>query len=211
MVGAEWKPTVGPGQALVEINAFSTRLTNLFHVQDADDPGTDAIEFLKTNFGGARVAGVELNLGWGIGDDFVLQGGIVEQRARLDSPEPDFGSRDFFRNPRRYGNLTVTWNPHGLADFFAGMRYTGPMDVPHYAGAAGTPRLERTPSFITLDAGVSRELGAWNGRTVTLMLNGRNLTNAYQKDVDQGPLRDAGYVYGPRFPRSLAAGLRATF
>jgi outer membrane receptor for ferrienterochelin and colicins len=76
------------------------------------------------------------------------------------------------------------------------------MDVPHYAGVADAPRLERTPSFVTLDAGVSRELGAWNGRTVTLMLNGRNLTNAYQKDVDQGPLRDAAYVYGPRFPRS---------
>lgn len=211
MIGAEWKPTVGPGQALVEINGFSTRLTQLFHVQNVDDPGTSALEFVKTNFGGARVSGVELNLGWGIGDDFVLQGGIVEQRARFDHAEPDFGSRDFFRSPRRYGNVTMTWSPHHIADLFAGVRYTGPMAVPHYAGVIADNRLERSPSFVTFDAGVSRELGEWNGRTVTLTFNGRNLSNAYQKDVDQGAFRDASYVYGPRLPRSFALGIRAEF
>jgi len=208
MLGAEWKPVAGPGQALVEVNAFSTRLTNLFHVIEQDDRTTDVLEFVKTNLGGARVYGVEINLGWGIGDDFIIQGGIVEQRARLDEAEPDFGSRDFFRSPRRYGNLTVTWNPHGLADFFAGVRYTGPMPVPHYAGVIDANRLERSPPFVTWDAGVSRELGEWGGRTMTLTVNGRNLTNAYQRDLDQGPLRDAAYVYGPRFPRSIAIGLR---
>jgi outer membrane receptor for ferrienterochelin and colicins len=211
MIGAEWKPMVGAGQALVEVNAFSTRLTDLFHVQEADDPVTDAVEFLRTNFGGARVYGVEINLGWGIGDDFILQGGIVEQRARFDDAEPDFASRDFFRTPRRYGNLTVTWNPHHVANFFAGVRYTGPMVVPHYAGVIDHDRLERSPSFVTLDAGVSRSLGEWDGRKVTVTVNGRNLTNAYQKDLDQGPLRDASYVYGPRFPRSVAVGLRLDF
>jgi outer membrane receptor for ferrienterochelin and colicins len=80
--------------------------------------------------------------------------------------------------------------------------------VPHYAGVIDEKRLETSPSFVTWDAGVSRELGAWGARTVTLTLNGRNLTNAYQADLDQGPLRDAAYVYGPRFPRSIAVGLR---
>lgn len=211
MLGAEWKPTAGRGQALVELNGFSTRLTDLFHVQEDDDPETDAFEFMKTNFGGARVYGVEFNLGWGIGDDFVLQGGIVEQRARFDSAEPDFGSRTFFRTPDRYGNLTVTWNLHHVADFFAGVRYSGPMSVPHYAGAVESDRLERSPSFVTVDTSASRSLGSWQGRTVTLTIHGRNLTNAYQKDLDQGPLRDAAYVYGPRFPRTFGVGLRVDF
>ncbi|HUE88729.1 MAG TPA: TonB-dependent receptor [Vicinamibacterales bacterium] len=208
MLGAEWKPVAGPGQALVEVNGFSTRLTNLFHVIEQDDSATDVLEFVKTNLGAARVYGIEVNLGWGIGDDFIIQGGLVEQRARFDEAEPDFGSRDFFRSPRRYGNLTVTWNPHGIADFFAGVRYTGPMSVPHYAGVIDANRLERSPSFVTWDAGISRELGEWDGRAITLTVNGRNLTNAYQRDLDQGPLRDAAYVYGPRFPRSIAVGLR---
>lgn len=211
MVGAEWKPSAGPGQALVELNAFSTRLTSLFHVQENDDPATDALEFVKTNVGGARVYGVEVNLGWGIGDELVVQGGVVEQRARFDEAEPDFASRDFFRTPRRYGNLTIAWKPHGVVDLFVGLRYTGPMLVPHYAGVIAESRLERSPSFVTWDAGVSRELGEWDGRKMTLTINGRNLTNAYQKDLDQGPLRDANYVYGPRFPRSIAAGVRVEF
>jgi outer membrane receptor for ferrienterochelin and colicins len=211
MAGVEWKPLAGPGQALVEVNLFSTRLTDLFHVIGGDDPGTDVLEFVKTNLGGARVSGVELNLGWGIGDEFILQGGIVEQRARFDEAEPDFGSREFFRSPRRYGNLTVTWNPHGVAAFFAGVRYTGSMPVPHYAGVIADDRLERSPSFVTFDASISRALGEWDGRTLTLSLHGRNLTNAYQRDLDQGPLRDAAYVYGPRFPRSISVGFRAEF
>jgi outer membrane receptor for ferrienterochelin and colicins len=211
MLGVEWKPMVGPGQALLEVNGFSTRLTDLFHARLEDDPRTSELEFLKVNHGSARVYGVELNLGWGIGDDFVLQGGIVEQRARFDQPEPDFGSRNFFRTPGRYGNVTVTWKPHHVADLFAGARYTGPMPVPHYAGVIPVDRLERSASFVTFDAGVSRELGSWDGRTVTLTFNARNLTNAYQPDVEQGPLRDAAYVYGPRFPRSVGMGLRVEF
>src|SRR5690606_19495320 len=53
MAGAEWKPQAGPGQALFELNGFHTRLTDLFHVVDRDDPSTGAFEALKTNFGGA--------------------------------------------------------------------------------------------------------------------------------------------------------------
>jgi outer membrane receptor for ferrienterochelin and colicins len=72
-------------------------------------------------------------------------------------------------------------------------------------------RLERSPSFVTLDASVSRDLGEIDGRTVTLTIHGRNITNAYQRDLDQGRLRDANYVYGPRFPRTFGVGLRVDF
>jgi outer membrane receptor for ferrienterochelin and colicins len=85
------------------------------------------------------------------------------------------------------------------------------MSVPHYAGVIVEDRLERSPSFVTVDASISRTLGEWSGRTVVLSVNGRNLTNAYQRDVDQGIRRDASYFYGPRFPRSFAVGVRAEF
>jgi outer membrane receptor for ferrienterochelin and colicins len=211
MAGAEWKPVVGPGQALVEINGFSTRLRDLFHVRNADDPATGPLEFLRMNLGGARVSGVEMNLGWGHGDEFVVQGGLVLQEARYDDPEPEFGSRDFFRTPNRYGNLTVAWKAPVVGDLFAGLRYTGPMVVPHYFTADEPGRLERSPSFVTLDLGLTRTLAAIDRRTVALVINARNVTNAYQRDLDQGPLRDANYVYGPRLPRSVGAGLTVGF
>lgn len=208
--GAEWKPQAGAGQALLEVNAFHTRLTDLFHVIERDDPATPAFETLKTNVGGARVYGLEFNAGWGIGDDLVLQGGVVLQRARFDQPEPDFGSRDFFRSPERYGNVSLRWNLHSGWRVFAGARWTGSMVAPHYAGAIASNRLERTPAFAVADVSIGRQLSV-NGRSVTVSVNGRNITNAYQSDLDAGPLRDATYVYGPRFPRSMGFDARWEF
>ena len=211
MLGAEWKPEAGRGQALFEVNGFLTTLDDLFFVRQDDDPATDALEYLKVNHGRAGVYGVEMNAGWGMGDAFVLQGGVVFQRARHDEPEPDFGSRDFFRTPNRYGNLTVTWTTTRVGTLFAGLRYSGPMKAPHLAGFISADRLETTPAFITMDASLAIPVKASGARRFTVTVAGRNLTNAFQPDVDQGPLRDAAYVYGPRFPRSFSIGFRAEF
>src|SRR5688572_29461829 len=211
MAGVEWKPEAWHGQALVEFNAFHTRLTDLFHVGAADDPATSQVEFAKTNFGGARVYGFEVNLGWGIEDRLIFQGGIVEQRARFDEAEPDFGSRDFFRAPQRYGNFTASWKHPATGDLFVGLRFTGSMVAPHYAGYIAEARLEQTPIYATVDASFSRPVFADGDRQLVLSVTGRNLTNAFQRDVDQGMLRDSAYVYGPRFPRSVAVGLRVEF
>ncbi len=210
MTGVEWRPTMGAGQGLFEVNGFYTRLTDLFHVREADDALTEELEFVKTNFGGSEVYGVELNAGWGIGDEIVLQGGIVLQRSRFDEAEPDFGSFDYFRTPNRYGNLSLSWDLHGAASFFFGMRYTGPMSVPHYAGYIDEDRLETTDSFYVFDAFVNKPLD-WGRRLLSLTFGVRNLTNAFQPDLDRGPLRDSNYVYGPRFPRSVRFGVSATF
>ncbi len=200
MAGIEWKPTLGIGQAMVEVTGFTTRLTDLFHTLTTDT------NLFKTNLGGARISGVEVNLGWGIGDDLVIQGGVVAQHARFDEPEPTFGSRDFFRTPNHYGSLSARWSLHSGWEFFGGVRYTGSMLAPHYAGYVATDRLERAPTFTSVDASISRRLGP-----VILTMVGRNLTNAYQQDIDRGPLRDAAYVYGPRFPRSFSVGARVEF
>jgi outer membrane receptor for ferrienterochelin and colicins len=211
MTGVEWKPVAGRGQALFELNGFYTGLHDQFHVGEADDPRTPEFEFVKANFGDARVYGVELNLGWGIDDWLVFQGGMVEQRARFGQAEAEFGSRDFFRTPHRYGNASVTWKHRVLGDYFAGLRYTGPMKAPHYAGFIAHDRLDTTPSFVTFDMSVSRPIVATPDRRLVVTVAGRNLTNEYQDDLDQGPLRDAAYVYGPRFPRSVSLGLRVEF
>jgi outer membrane receptor for ferrienterochelin and colicins len=161
-------------------------------------------EFLKVNLGTATVRGVETNLGWGRGDHLVLQGGLVLQRSSFGQPDPDFGSTRFFRTPDVYGNASITIREVLPVEVFAGLRFTGPMLAPHFAGAIPEDRLERTPSFTQVDVSVSRRLTT----TVALTLAVRNVTNAYQRDLDQGPLRDSAYVYGPRFPRTVQLALR---
>lgn len=86
------------------------------------------------------------------------------------------------------------------------------MKVPHYAGFIDEDRLETSSSFLTVDANVSRaffpldDVHAW-----TLTLGVRNLTDEFQEDLDQGPFRDAAYVYGPRFPRAVHASLKVNW
>ena len=46
----------------------------------------------------------------------------------------------------------------------------------------------------------------------TLQLNGgiKNIFDSFQRDIDKGHLRDAGYIYGPALPRTLFIGLKFT-
>ena len=108
-LGMEWGPPLGSGTAMLEFNLFHTEISDLFNVQKDDDPDTSSLEFTRVNSGKAKVYGVEVNLGYGIAELFQVQAGYAEQRSRFDQPEPDFGSKDFFRTPNRYGIASMTW------------------------------------------------------------------------------------------------------
>lgn len=207
--GMEWRPRLGSGSAMLDFNLFHTGIRQLFNVQNNDDPTTPELEFIRINSGKAKVYGVDLNLGYGIPEKFQVEFGYVEQRSRFDQPEPDFNSKDFFRTPNRYGIVTAIWKHPRLVDVFLGAKFTGSMNAPHYAGFIAEDRLETTPSFITLDASVSKSFSS--DPKMIFTVGAKNLTNSYQQDLDQGPERDAGYVYGPRFPRSLYTSIRIEF
>ena len=203
-LGLEWTPVVGNGIALIEANVFDTTLDDLFLVIEDDDPATDQFEFLRTNFGGAHVRGFELNLGWALGNTFQVRVGMVIQESELDDAEPDFGSTDFFRTPDTYGVGSLMWKATDSLELWLGAKYTGAMKAPHYAGFIPEDRLETTDELLTLDLRAAWETGLFTEPTTRLRIavGGRNITDEFQDDLDQGPDRDAGYVYGPRAPRS---------
>ena len=228
-LGAEWKPTFfGEGLPFVENdsnsgmtsgsrrqpvtlegNLFYTRLSDTFDLQETDDPATAQQEFTRFNSADADVYGIELNLAWNIYQDLRLDLGIVEQRSLFDEPSGDFGSRNFERTPERYGVAGLTWDAP-WCEVFVGAKYTGPMEVPHYAGFVANDRLEESPSMVTWDIGVSRSFEL--GDTEMLISAGvKNIFDAYQDDLDRGPNRDSGYVYGPRFPRQFNISVQLSF
>lgn len=213
LLGLEWTPLMGRGVGLVEVAVFRTELRDLFLVVEDDDPLTDEMEFTRVNNGGAQVEGWELNLGWSKGDHLQLQLGWVNKRSVMDEADPDFGSKEFFRTPDNYGLASVLYKPLHDLELWLGLRYTGQMVVPHYAGWIEEDRLELTPDFLTIDARVAVEFSLLAEPTtrLKLALGGRNLTNEYQEDLDQGADRDSGYVYGPRMPRSWYATLDFVF
>ncbi|MEM7351710.1 MAG: TonB-dependent receptor [Acidobacteriota bacterium] len=204
----EWRPVFGrKGSASLELAAFRTDLDDLFDVIEADDPATTQQEFLRVNAEGARVEGIELTAAVRWGSRLTLQAGFVTQSSRFAVPEPDFGSLEFFRSPDQYGTFSLQAKLPAALEFFVGARYTGPMVAPHYAGFIDEDRLETTPSFFEIDVNLGRDF-AVAGRTVTVTLGAKNLTDEYQDDLDQGPDRDSNYVYGPRLPRTFQLALR---
>ena len=209
LLSTEWRPNFGgKGSAAIELNAFRTDLDDLFDDRETDDPATPALELTKFNHSGARVQGVEFATALRWGSRWSGELGVVRQSARFDEPEPDFGSRVFLRTPRVYGSAAVRFSPNQRWNAFAGLLYTGSMQAPHYAGFIEEDRLETTPSFLTLDLNVSRTFATPGDHKLIVTVGVRNLTDEYQRDLDQGPARDSSYVYGPRYPRSAFLGLR---
>ncbi len=205
-LGAEWRPEPAVGRgAFVEGNVFTTRLRDTFLIVEDDNPATPETEFTRINRGGSWIYGAEINVGWDFGDALTVQVGYVEQRARLDDPDPDFGSRNVARTPERYGVVTLDSNWRDYS-FFVGGKLTGPMEVPHFEGFIDEDRLARSPWFFTVDAAVSRHFDVSETSRFTLTAGVKNIFDSFQKDLDRGPLRDADYVYGPRFPRTFHVG-----
>jgi outer membrane receptor for ferrienterochelin and colicins len=211
MLGGEWRPKWGRGVGLVEVNLFHTGIQDIFAVVEDDDPSTPDLEFARLNLDSARIRGVECNLGYALSDRWEFQLGVVEQRAHFSEPEPDFGSREFFRTPRRYGTLTIVHRHPRRVDLFLGIRFNGTMRVPHYAGFIESDQLVRTPGYGVIDASVSKTFPLRSEGGMILTLGARNLTNYYQNDLDRGPDRDSGYVWGPRFPRAAYVSLAYGF
>ena len=80
--------------------------------------------------------------------------------------------------------------------------------VPHRAGSIPDNRLEESPTFFEWTANISYHVDLRDDMYVRPYVGIRNILDAYQDDFDAGPDRDAGYVYGPRLPRTYLPGSR---
>ena len=201
----EATPLMAGGMGRFELNAFRTDLRDAFVLEflDDDDPETVA-RLVRTNGGNAHVQGLEASAGW-IGRRFEGQVGWVLQRGEYDEPQ-DFDETSFFRLPRSYGVARAAWRDPRLVDLFLGLRYLGPEKLPRY----GEDRLQETETFLVLDMSLSRRFQIGED-SMTVTAGVRNLTDAYQKDLDQGPERDSAYLYGPRHPRTFFVSLGYEF
>jgi outer membrane receptor for ferrienterochelin and colicins len=238
LLGMEWDINL---DWTLEVNGFQTWIRDTFFNEIdgiQDEPGL--LKRTKVNSGSARVYGAEVNLGYRWNNRVRFDLGYVEQRAEFSGSQlllgdptggdPDDNpifSRRFQRTPERYGVFRMFFTP-GASTFFLGGRVTGPMEIPHvmndltYAqdptqgSYPGQPALlgnalKTSPWFLTLDASVSHPWKLGGSRVLTTTLGCRNLLNAFQEDLDRGKYRDASYVYGPRFPRTLFATVSLTF
>ena len=208
--GCDYGKRIGRNLIQFSIEAFYNKLKDTFILHEIDR--TENARILeRINGSGSRVYGLSLDFGLVLGPRFSLSSGWTIQRSRLDEPEPDFNSKEFFRTPDLYGYINMSYKNKKLVNVDLSGEYTGSMKAPHYAGYIEEDRLETTLSFWVLNLRLHRPIDITENYRVSLFLGVYNVLDSYQKDLDKGMDRDSGYVYGPARPRSFYLGIEFSF
>lgn len=207
----DWTTNFGHWQANLLAEAFYTDLSNVFVIESI----TPAIQE-RRNGDGARVYGVNLDAKIAHGTDASFQLGFTAQRSRYKSEEAWTELEDgtmlttkrMTRTPDYYGYFTFTSEPFKNFGFSLSGVYTGSMQVPHFAGYIEQDRMETSPEFF--DCNFKLNYTFLLKEHVKLQLNAgvQNIFDQFQKDLDKGTFRDAGYFYGPTAPRSFFIGIK---
>jgi outer membrane receptor for ferrienterochelin and colicins len=162
----------------------------------------------RRNSGDTVVLGAELEAKVAYREKWGLGAGWTWERAQNSQADPDFDSKTIFKTPEMYGFVETWFNPAGGFELSTVLDITGPMKVPHYAGYIAQDTLEESPWFADWSANASYRFDLDNERYFTPFVGIRNILDSRQDDYDVGPDRDAGYVYGPRLPRTFFAGIK---
>ena len=192
------------------VEGFYNDLTNTFVLHETERIENARI-LERINGSGSKVYGLSVDFGLVLGPKFSLSSGWTFQRSRLDEPEPDFNSTEFFRTPDTYGYINMSLKSKKLANLDLSGEYTGSMLVPHYTGFIDEDRLEETLSFWVLNLRLHRPINITENYSMSVFLGVYNVLDSYQKDLDKGVDRDSGYVYGPAKPRSFFLGFEFSF
>lgn len=198
------------------VEGFYNDLKNVFILEEMgrDEQGNLLLE--RRNGKGARVMGVnmeaKLAYQW-----LQIQAGATLQHSRYKEPEQWSESENIapqkkmFRSPDVYGYFTSALNPYKPFTISLTGTYTGSMLVQHMAGYIPEDREEKTTDFFDMNIKLAYDIPLFNTTTFQINAGVQNIFDSYQSDFDQGPDRDAGYIYGPGIPRSFYIGCKLTY
>ena len=217
---ADWYHTFNNVSINLMAEGFYTILKDTYSLRPtgdkADDGNSNIME--RYNGSGAKVYGCTLEGKLAISTAFSLQAGLTVQRSRYDEAqawsddETVAPVRDLFRSPNVYGYMVACYSPFKNFDIDLSGTYTGPMLAQHLKGSGTDVDVAvNTPSFWDMSCKISYEFNIMKICRLNLHAGVKNIFNAYQKDFDQGELRDSGYIYGPSLPRSLVVGMGLNF
>lgn len=205
----DWSFPMGHWQSNILLEGFYTDLHHVFVLEDIGlDENGDKIKE-RRNGSGAKVYGVNLDAKVAHGREAQLQLGFTVQRSRYNRAEiwtsegeEEQTTKRMPRTPDYYGYFTFTSAPLKSFDFSLSGTYTGKMIVPHMAGYIEKSRMEHTPQFVDLNLKLNYTFVLKDH--IKMQVNGgiQNIFNSFQKDLDKGEFRDAGYFYGPTQPRT---------
>ncbi len=207
----------GSVQTNLLVEGFFTHLDDVFAQRKLESPDENGIGILERyNANAATVIGLNLEGKAVFSRWLQLQAGFTWQRSEykeaVEWDEEAPAEKRILRTPNVYGYFTAQITP--VKNFTASLsgNYTGKMLVGHAAGSGvDAPVAVNTPSFMTLSLKLAYDFKIH--KSVRAQLNGgvKKIKDAYQKDIDKGWHRDAGYIYGPSLPRCYYVGLKIAY
>ena len=190
---------------------FYTYLKDMFFLRENGHDVAGNLLLTRTNADGAWVGGINLEAKVNYTSLFSLQLGYTWQQSRYTAPQAWSGTvapqTRILHTPDHYAYALIDIEP--VHDFTISLngKLTGSMLVPHFAGYIAQDEEVLTPVFCELGIRLAYDFHLYKHYCLQLSGGVKNLLDHYQRDLDKGPDRDAGYIYGPSQPRTYFVGL----
>lgn len=196
-------------------DVFYTNLHDSFILEERGTDENGNQRLFRKNGSNSTVKGITLEGRINYSQKFQLETGFTVQRAEYDRPVAWSselpGSREYLRSPETYGFYTLSILPQSRFNVNISGVITGPMKVPHFAGAPGVNQdaLITSRTFTETNIRLSYRFTLKSIRQ-DLQFNAgiQNLFDQYQKDFDTGKNRDSNYIYGPQRPFTVFADIK---
>lgn len=208
---------IGRIQTNIVLEGFHTKLNDAFITSNPTELPSGIAVATKRNGSGASVAGINLESSFAVSKKINFQLGATLQSAKYADNEVIWESEDgeeiittknMLRTPELYGYYTFNYNPIKELTLSLSGVYTGKMNVSHLID----PDTERTvikkaKDFVENNIKLAYDFDI-KDNCIQVYTGVQNMFNAYQKDFDRGPLRDANYIYGPTRPQTFFIGMK---
>ena len=195
------------------VEGFFTQLNDVFTLVENGHDAMGNLLLTRTNASGARVSGVNLEAKFSYGHLLNFQAGYTYNHSRYIEPEqwsenPNIApQRRMFRTPEHYGYFLLNIEPIKHFHVLTNGKVTGSMLVQHFAGYIPEDEEVTTPTFFEWDFKLCYDIPIYKHYTLEINVGVKNILDHFQRDLDQGKDRDAGFIYGPATPRTFFAGI----
>ena len=195
------------------LEGFFTQLNDVFTLVENGHDAHGNLLLTRTNASGARVAGMNIEAKVGFGHLLTFQAGYTYNHSRYIEPlqwseNPNIApQRRMFRTPDHYGYFLCNIEPVKHFHIVTNGKVTGNMLVQHFAGYVPEDEEVTTPTFFEWDIKLCYDIPLYKHYTLEINAGVKNLLDHFQRDLDKGMDRDAGFVYGPATPRTFFAGI----
>ena len=195
------------------LEGFFTQLNDVFTLVENGHDAQGNLLLTRTNASGARVAGVNVEAKLGYGHLLSFQAGYTYNHSRYIEPmqwseNPNIAPQTrMFRTPEHYGYFLLNIEPVKNFHILTNGKVTGSMLVQHFAGYVPEDEEVETPVFFEWDLKLCYDIPLYKYYTLEINAGVKNILDHFQRDIDKGMDRDAGFVYGPAAPRTFFAGV----